>query len=207
MLCVPLSRPRTSLSGRPGSCCLLGRDLGFHLPPRREDHLVPSLLEQCLALLLVAAPLLGSCLLGRLLRLLPDLIFQPVPLDQVRLRRLLGGLAGSRCRRRRGGPVGARRWWRLEGDGWLFTSQSATFQMWPRLKGGGSLSLSCLIGASLLWPRCCPRSSGDPTESSSGPPAGTSAVSSRRLPRAALSVTASRAVAGCRRATRRTGTV
>jgi hypothetical protein len=108
------------------SCSLLGRDLGFHLPSRGEDHLVPPLLQQRLPLVLAIAPrlLAGSVPRCRIatflvLLLLLDLVFQVVPLDQVRLRRLLCRFPGGRLRCRRGGSVGPRRRRRLEGDGWL----------------------------------------------------------------------------------------
>ena len=70
---------RLPLLGPDRRCSLLGRDLGLHLPSRREDHLIPSLLQQRLPLVLAVAP----CLLATgpprcpipLLLLLLDLIF------------------------------------------------------------------------------------------------------------------------------------
>lgn len=103
------------------------------------------------------------------------------------------------------------------GGGWkVIGGYSPSSQQWHkcshRKRGGGReagdlLSPSYQPRSSPSWLRYCPRSSGDPTRSSFGPPAGTSVVSSRRLPRAASSATASRAVADCWRAMKRTDTV
>lgn len=92
---------------------LLRRHLGLHLPPRRENHLVPPALQRSLALVPVRAPALAlSILLAG--RRGVQLVLQIVPRDQVGLRRLLR-LSGRRCCAGAGGGLTGRRRW-LEGD-------------------------------------------------------------------------------------------
>jgi len=122
---------------------LLRRNLGFHLPPRLQDHLVPPLLQERLPLVAVRAPPLRVafaagrgrgriaaavlCLVGRLV----ELILQVVPRDQVRMgrhRRELGR------RRRSLGVVTPRRRRRLEGDRGLYTCKSLAYHASKRVK-------------------------------------------------------------------------
>lgn len=115
-------RPRP----RPGSRLLLRRHPRLHLPPRRENHVVPPLAQQRLPLVLVRAPPL---LLPRLPVLCTgpvlgpaQFVLQVVPRDEVGLLRL-GGLLRLRLGARgRGGRAEGRR--RLEGDRRLSSSQS-----------------------------------------------------------------------------------
>lgn len=80
--------------------CLLGSNLGFHLLPCRQNHLVAALLQESLPLVLVGAPFLCRGLRRLLAILLRYFVLKIVPLYQVRLGRLINGPGGAtlRCR-------------------------------------------------------------------------------------------------------------
>lgn len=117
-----------SLAGPPG---LLGGNLGLHLPPRLENHLVPSLLQQGLPLLAVGAPPFPGHLAGAgfdpaaaaAFRLASGrrvkFVLQVVPRNQIRMGRAGSGRLVLRCRNVGTRVTAARRRRGLERDGRL----------------------------------------------------------------------------------------
>lgn len=148
MLPAPFPPPpsRRSLSG------LLRRNLGFHLPSRRQNHLIPSPLQSSLPVVTVGAPafaLLIFVALRSLLLLfrghcLGNLILEVVACNQIRLSRLLRLLRRWTGASTRGRLVSKRRW--LERNGRL--PSITTVLVLSPLSGHGSACICETRGTS-----------------------------------------------------------